>query len=475
VSLGLRLNLLFASVLTLLLIAAGVLIVDRARDSVADEMDSAVRLTLQLLAAASGGLAETGQTAERDGLADGAAATAGTAAGLLARLARLRNVRHVDLALVPADGRLPFAPRDPSTATAPGAPAWFSRAVAPEPIEYRQRYGPPGRVVEIALRPNPADEIAEAWEESVSTFALLVAFAALAMILTSFTLHHAFKPIARIVTALGRLEQGDFAAARLRDFSLLELRPISTRFNRMIDAMALQREENRTLRGQALAIQEAERGHLARELHDELGQSISAIKALAVATRRNARALESSRRNAGTIAEVCDHVYDVVRRLMSELRPPMLDTLGLGASLEKLVEDWRRRHGDIDTRLTVDAALPTLPEDMAIKAYRIVQECLTNVARHAAATRIEIDVSTEPATGRLLLRIADNGNGFDPTAHRLGLGLLGIRERIASLDGSIDIASHPGAGTCVTVVLPLPADDEQATAPPVAPADLETV
>jgi two-component system sensor histidine kinase UhpB len=173
-----------------------------------------------------------------------------------------------------------------------------------------------------------------------------------------------------------------------------------------------------------------------------------------------------------TITEVCDHAYDVVRRLMSELRPSTLDSLGLAASLERLVEDWRLRHDSTTITLTVDDALGALPDDAAIKVFRVVQECLTNISRHAQATRAAVCLRRDESHGWILLEVHDDGRGFDASRSQGGLGLLGIRERVASLDGEIAILSAPGGGTRVRVTFPPPAvapaaQDGAAPLPPV--------
>ncbi|MEO0423935.1 MAG: ATP-binding protein [Pseudomonadota bacterium] len=429
-NLALRLNLMVALALLLLLGGAVSLILSQARESVAEETDSALTLTLQLLEALSGAGTDLGEDVTNAALpSDDAVVSA-----LIARVSRLRDVRHVDIGLVRSDGMQPFIPSD--LGAEGSAPRWFARLVEPEPVEYRYQLALQGRRVGIALRPRPGDEIDEAWQESLATFALLVSFALLVMLLTGWISHRALRPVDKVLRALDRLEQGDYST-RVQRFDLPELQRISDRLNHVAATLSAQAQENRALSRQALAIQEAERRHLAQELHDELGQAISAIKALAVSARQRAGDAPAVTERTSTICDVSDQMYAVVRRLMSELRPATLDDLGLHASLEKLVDDWRDRHHGVLTQLSIEGDLADLHEDTTIKIYRIVQEALTNVARHAKASKVEVQVTLDDQL--LTVDVRDDGVGIAPATLRKGLGLVGMRERIESLGGALTL------------------------------------
>ena len=212
-------------------------------------------------------------------------------------------------------------------------------------------------------------------------------------------------------------------------------------------------EGNRFLIHKSLAVQEEERRHLARELHDELGQCMTAIQADAelireTAGRDNPRVAAS----AGAILDISSRMYDAVHAMMRRLRPTVLDDLGLVAALEEAVGDWRARHPGIACELVTRGHLDDLGESVNISLYRIVQECLTNVARHAQADRVRIELVADE---EIRLEVRDNGRGLEPgPPRRRGLGLLGIRERVEALGGRLEIDSAPGKGTCVKVRLP---------------------
>jgi len=211
-------------------------------------------------------------------------------------------------------------------------------------------------------------------------------------------------------------------------------------------------EENRRLSQRSMQVQEEERRNLARELHDELGQSLNAIKVDAVTIRDNSVALPDIHRGALSIVEVSSQVYDVVRSLMQRLRPVALDELGLHSAVQYSVEQWRRRHPGVRCTFAADGELDDLDEQTNITLYRLVQECLTNVAKHADAT--QVTVSMTRAAHELRFSFSDNGKGFEPSQRRRGLGLVGLRERVEALTGQFELDSVPGRGTHVKAVIP---------------------
>jgi two-component system sensor histidine kinase UhpB len=440
-TLSLRLNLFVALLLVLLVIAGGAAAVLNARTAVAREIESTVNLTLALLTAASAAADATGSAAMRAALSD--------------RLGRLQEIRHLDIAMLGADG-LPLLPlREHDAPSAPDAPAWFVQLVRPTTVEYRHRVGAPGAPYsEVAIRPNPADEISEAWAQSRAEVLLLLSFAALAMLVISWTVKRALQPVTHILRALEVLQGGDYSA-RLPEPRLPELRRIAQKLNGVAEQLGRHELENRALRKRALSIQESERRTLAQELHDELGQSISAIKALAASLARSAGA-DEQRERARTIASICDDLYGTVRGMMKRLRPVVLDELGLGTALRRAAEEWTEHHAGAVCELDVEGDLEGIGEDVAIGVYRIVQEALTNVARHARATRVRVAVrAPRPDDASLRVRVDDDGIGFDPAAVRGGFGLLGMRERVLALGGDLRIESAAGRGTTLRASIPV--------------------
>jgi two-component system sensor histidine kinase TtrS len=227
-------------------------------------------------------------------------------------------------------------------------------------------------------------------------------------------------------------------------------------------------DENRMLVGESLVVQENERRNLSRELHDELGQCITAIQADAAiisefASRCDCRLEKSAR----AIQDVSARIYEFVHSTMLRMRPNILDDLGLAETLHEEVDAWRSRHPTTDCTLSINTDLDGLNEQTEITIYRIVQECLTNIAKHSNACNIAVDIDRIEASfpdhtdtaamlvPALRLSIRDDGVGIEPKTRSRGLGLIGIRERAVALDGMLSIQSTPGQGVTIIVTLPL--------------------
>jgi two-component system, NarL family, sensor histidine kinase UhpB len=208
---------------------------------------------------------------------------------------------------------------------------------------------------------------------------------------------------------------------------------------------------NRRLAQQYVRVQEAERKSLARELHDELGQYLNVIKLDAVGIR-DGRPVDADvlHERATAIVANCDHIHAALAALLRQLRPVGLDELGLGAALEHCVETWRPRLADVALDLTVTGEFADLGESLTLTVYRVIQEGLSNIAKHAGARKVtlRLDRARCARTGKDLINItvADDGAGAQPNAHTRGLGLIGMRERVAALGGHLEISSAPGRG-----------------------------
>lgn len=225
------------------------------------------------------------------------------------------------------------------------------------------------------------------------------------------------------------------------------------------EAQALQLlEENRQLIRRSMTIQEEERKRLARELHDEVGQCLTAIQADA----RTISELTPDRReriftSAEAIMSVSSHIYDVMHSMMRRLRPSGLDYLGLEDALKNSIQDWQARHPETRCTVEVTGDLNEVHEDISINIYRVVQECLTNIAKHAQATQvmIHLQIETETTPEYLTLRLQDDGKGMTPDRINYGLGIIGIRERAQALGGTFKIASELNQGVSIIFRVPI--------------------
>ncbi len=218
--------------------------------------------------------------------------------------------------------------------------------------------------------------------------------------------------------------------------------------------------ENRRLERANVRIQEDERKSLARELHDEFGQYLNAIKVDAVCLR-NADLLDLAevKRCSSLIVGIVDHLQDTVRGIVRRLRPAGLDELGLAAAIEDCLDGWRRRLPSVRFDCHVAAGLTNLGEAVNMTLYRLVQEGLTNVARHSQARHVAISLEQHQGrsdrAGFVQLRISDDGVGIAATPSSSGLGLVGMRERVESLGGAFQASNVTERGFRIAAQLPL--------------------
>jgi two-component system sensor histidine kinase UhpB len=217
--------------------------------------------------------------------------------------------------------------------------------------------------------------------------------------------------------------------------------------------------ENRELAQENLRIQEAERKHLARELHDELGQYLNAIKLDAVSICES-RGMDASLSTnaAGSIIRTVDHVHGAVSDMIARLRPVGLDELGLVAAIEHCVDYWRQRLPDTRFALSVSGNFENLGETLNLTMYRLIQEGLTNIYKHAHARQAEIALERVNASpggaDELRLTLADDGRGMQPSTRTSRFGLSGMRERVEMEGGTFVLDSAPGHGLRLEVHLP---------------------
>jgi two-component system, NarL family, sensor histidine kinase UhpB len=217
-------------------------------------------------------------------------------------------------------------------------------------------------------------------------------------------------------------------------------------------------DDNRRLAQQYLQVQEAERKSLARELHDELGQYLNAIKTDAVTIQVRTGEKETAVvRASSAIIEHADHVHAIVRDLIRKLRPVALDDLGLRAAIEHYLEHAQQRLPQVKLDVSMDEGIDALDEQLSLAIYRLLQEAVTNAAKHAGATQITLRVKRQNAgqtRDEIQCSIVDNGRGSSPDEMNRGLGLIGMRERVEMLGGTLRIETQPGRGFGIHVTIP---------------------
>ncbi len=265
----------------------------------------------------------------------------------------------------------------------------------------------------------------------------------LMLVATAVLLRVSLRPLdglAELMARVDLLRPGERLAVRgHRDVAHL-LRT----FNDMLDRLE---SERGTSAAQALAAQEGERQRIAQELHDEIGQSLTVV--LLGLKRARDRAPDDLRDELSTAAELTRGSLDEVRRVARRLRPGVLEDLGLVSALSALATDFAQASA-VPVHRELDPRLPELSRDAELVLYRIAQEGLTNVARHANATHVELTLTGLP--DGVLLRIADDGRGIDGTAE--GAGIRGMRERAILIGATLQIEARAGGGTDIRLLVP---------------------
>jgi two-component system sensor histidine kinase UhpB len=307
---------------------------------------------------------------------------------------------------------------------------------------------------------------------------------ALSVAVNAVVLRAAFLPLTRLERTARRVGGGEMdARVRLGVVRDPDTEALANSFNHMLDTIQTNTrrleeysERLQEMSDQVLMAQEDERRRIARELHDQTGQELSTLL-LSLRLFRDASArpnpdLPALRAQAAELAELARSTLDGVRTLALELRPRMLDDLGLATALRAYVEEWSRR---ANVRATYTASIEgtPLPSTTEIAVYRMVQEALTNVAKHADAASVW--VTLELRDGALLAEVRDDGRGIAtngaarPGALQgglsAGLGLFGAQERIALVGGRLTVESTPGGGTTVRAAIPLEPDASLGTTP----------
>jgi two-component system sensor histidine kinase UhpB len=260
----------------------------------------------------------------------------------------------------------------------------------------------------------------------------------------------ALRPVNRVLFALSELERGNLDS-RLPSFTLPELTEISHKFNAMAETLQNSIKSNHQLTQQMISLQEDERKSLARDLHDEVGQHLTAIHIDASAIL-HAKTITDARESAKAIDIVARQMMNIVHGMLQRLRPGSLDELGLKAAVQDLVDTWLQRNSSTTVDVSLSGDFVGVDETVAIAVYRIVQECLTNIARHSGANKVMIGLHRK--SDQLVLHVEDNGKGFDPRLVLSGFGVAGMRERVQGLGGHFELSSTVGCGVQIQASLP---------------------
>jgi two-component system sensor histidine kinase UhpB len=331
--------------------------------------------------------------------------------------------------------------------------AWLGLAPAERP-EQEIHIG--GRILFIA--PNPRSEISERLADTVRIWSTLLFFSGTTLLLTWWCADRALAPVRELEASLQRLARGEPDPA-LPAFALREFGRVARAIEHLAGALADARTAQHELARQLISVQEDERRALARELHDEMGQTLTALSVTATHLERNAAQLppDAVAECAGDLRRDLRTCSEQLRAMLKTLRPHGLHASGLVQTLRELVQGWRGRHTDIAFALDLPPVLPDIDDATALTVYRVVQEAVTNVVRHSGARHCTVRMDTGATI--LTLDVIDDGCGL-PAGPRWHGGLLGMQERVGMVGGHLQALPGAGGGLCLRAIFPLPAAAE---------------
>jgi two-component system sensor histidine kinase UhpB len=390
------------------------------------------------------------------------------------------RLRHVSITRENQPVEAKAAPDGRSAADdgANGPPTWFVALVHPERTAVSVPVTINGKSGSLLITSHPNDEINEIWDGIATQVQVGSAIAIALLLITMTVVSRALAPIRALTDAMTRIEFGGYDT-RVKPDGPPELAAIGNKLNHLAAALGDAVEDKRRLAERVVSLQDVERKEIARELHDEFGPYLFALRAHISSLMRIAESGEpdvaSLRKHGNAIWEQVNALQQFNRRVLEKLRPVGLAELGLREALGALLRLWRQAHPEVVIETAISPSLGEPGETADLTIYRIIQEALTNVFRHADATRI--DITLEPAdlpsaTTRsrresVLVRVRDNGSGL-LRDHKLGHGLVGMRERVLALGGTVTVTSADGG---VTVQALVPCDERVCSDPPVDQRD----
>ena len=364
--------------------------------------------------------------------------------------------RHVKLDMSAPEAMSPGTPAQPR-----GLLPWLGLSMEGAQA-HRIRVG----TQDLWISPDPDSEFREKLSTSVQVLIMLVLFCGICLGLTWFAVDHALSPVKELNAGLVRLAAGQ-ERAQLPGFALREFAAIAQVVDQLADSLSRARESQRRLTRQLMEVQDKERRELAAELHDEFGQSLTAISATAAYIEHHAHHAEAATLTdcAREIGTESRRISGHVRQMLTQLRPYGLEDSGMREALRELVAAWQARLPDLQIKAHI-GPLPAVSAEVGLALYRCLQEALTNCVRHSGAQHIEVTVgvlaqehSTAPRdepVRRIGLTVSDNGTGQAQVLQRQpGGGLLGLRERLAMVGGQLQISDRPGGGVVLSATLPV--------------------
>jgi len=379
------------------------------------------------------------------------------------------GLRHFHVALFDAEGhrlthKATTAPETVSTIISD----WLLRGERMAP--YRLPVpGADGRSFMVVLEPQPQSESVEAITSALLQLALFAAITLALVIALWISVRRALTPMSNILSGIARIEAGDYVTP-IQTNGVRELDQIAQALNHLAQALTIEHAKQHELLHRLQDVQEDERRRLAHELHDEFGQLLTAVQVDASYLLKQTSGQPALEDCARAVVDNSGSILTQLRSLLAQLRPYGLQggeerQIALEQALRDLVRQRQQRNDNtLECHLSVTLGQTLIPQRLAVAVYRITQEALTNVMRHAEATQVDISVRVDERMGTLSLDVIDNGRGFADglsqpnalnTSSTQGIGLAGIRERVLANQGLIAIETADPHGLALRAIFPL--------------------
>lgn len=355
------------------------------------------------------------------------------------------SLRHIRLQ---EEGALPEQAASSSSLDDSPPPAWFVDWLD-HPRGYSLSLTESGGR-SLTLIADDSDEIAEVWDSATQLFWLFLGSALVCNLGIFWGVRAGVQPLGQILAALEQVRQGDYQT-RLGHYGIPEVNAIASHFNEMATELERAEQANRHLTRTLMQVQEQERAALARELHDDLGQQVTGIRAQGYLIPYQQQQPEQLAHISEQIVAASDAIDQGFRRIIHNLYPVQLEQLGLRAALTDMLTELEMRTGIVCQLQDEDQEWPPWSLEAATHIYRLLQEALNNAAKHSGADRIRVDL-LKTADG-YRLTITDNGQGLAPDSHS-GFGIRSMQERCYALGGSLILDNHREGGMTVQVNLP---------------------
>jgi two-component system sensor histidine kinase UhpB len=443
-----RLNLVVAGLSATFMVVLIAAEIQSTRASIREEIEAANRVASQLL----GQLASIYSNVGGPDL-------------VLQFLKQTGRVRANEVSLVSPAGDVLYRSPEATYKAGRQAPDWFARLLAPQvtKITFPLHGG-----VHLVVEAQTSRAVLDAWDGILRLTALGLGMFVIVNVLAFWSVARALKPFPIIADGLERIQRGELSH-RLPPLAGFEASTIGSAFNRMAQAVEdkvraerqardaeARLEERREMSSLADQRVEEERRLIAHELHDEFGQSVTAIRSLALAIAAQTEVRDAATAEiARLISDEAARLYDAMHGLIPRLAPLTLDTLGLAATLESLARDWQRRHPLIALTLHHDLP-PELGPSVTLAIYRVIQEGVINAIRHANPSRVDVEVRSDPQ--RVIVTVTDDGIGLPAEWSKPGhFGLRGLNDRVTQLGGTFHVGNNASGGARLTAEIPLAA------------------